>query len=97
MQRQFLKLKNPFYLFSRNLDPADRYNTLHSEIMKGRKVEEAMREVEEKTHSNILAETPITFYNLEIKMELYYIHNELTSNYVKAILDFCNINFIPVI
>ena len=49
-----------------------------------------------KKRENYLEEASINFYELEIKIELYYQHNSYQSMYVKSLLDFSNVNFTGV-
>lgn len=86
----------PFYSFSNDKKPHSVVDQVHKEILSKINVEkEAVREFTEKKEK-ALAEVSGSFYDLEIKMELYYEHNKHISNYVKAVMDFSDINFIPV-
>ena len=49
-----------------------------------------------KKKQDFLQETSVSFYELEIVIELYYQHNSSQSVYVKSLLDFSNVNFTGV-
>lgn len=64
-------------------------------LQKDREETRKLKEVLKRKH-DYLQEASVSFYELEINIELYYQHNSFQSMYVKSLLDFSNINFTGV-
>lgn len=49
-----------------------------------------------KNRDDYLQEANVSFYELEISIDLYYQHNTYQSMYVKSLFDFSNVSFVGV-